>query len=334
MRVAALLLVLMSLGCSLQQTVSRQEAVLPWPAFYGQVGPYDVRTAQEIDTMGADNFRLALIFYPGNAGPFVQAIRRNNIHYIDSYLWWTISEVCEPQLLVNHTCIFSSADEQQVLAKVRDHLQITSEDANIVGYWILDDYPGADIHHLLESIHGLISDSNATAIFKRPAICGFGGRLDWKKERSDVVFLSYYHYFDISLVNFSPAACDMVALYPYGVNTINDPTTIDWSMTTVLPHFLSGLAGRGWNQLQQPLIGMPQTFGYAWQNDGQAHFVTPREQDISTQAASYCKAGAVALLPYAWDDSYTGPKSELYNSPFMVRGLQQGATDCGKYWYH
>jgi hypothetical protein len=319
-------------GCSLQQTVAREE-VVPWPAFYGQVGPYGLRTAQEMDTMGAHNFHLALIPYQGNSGPFVDAMSRNNIHYIDSYPWWEINQVCAPQLLVKHACAFSADEEQLILANISDHLQITSEDPSIIGYWVLDDYPG-DVHQLLEAIHVLIANSNSTAVVKRPAICGFGGSLDWKKRPSDLIFASNYHYFDLSLVNFSPAACDMVALYPYGINTVNDPTTIDWSMRSLLSHFLAGLAGKGWNQLQQPFIGMPQTFSYAWQNSAQAHFVTPREQDISMQAASYCKAGAVALLPYSWDDSYTGPKSELYNSPFMVRGLQQGVTDCKKYWYH
>lgn len=333
MVIAALLLGLVCLGCSLQQIATTQSAASPWPALYAQVGPYDLRTVQEIDTMAADNFRVALIPYQGNAGPFVNAIRRNNIHYIDSYLWWLIVEVCIPQVQVNKICVLSASDEQQILAKVNEHLQITSQDPSIIGYWVLDDYPGADIHTLLEKIHALITDSNVGAPVKRPAICGFGSRLDWKPRPTDAVFESDYQYFDHSVVNFSPAACDMVALYPYGVNTINDPTTIDWSMASALPHFRSRLAAKGWNQAQQPLIGMPQTFSYAWPNDGQAHFVTPRGQDISTQAGSYCKAGAVALLPYAWDDSYSGPKSELYNTAYMVQGLKQGVTKCMAYWY-
>jgi hypothetical protein len=299
-----------------------------WPALYGKVGAFDLQTPQEVSDMANDGFHLALVGYQGTADALAMALVRNNVQYIDSYPWYEISTLCQPQVLLGNSCTISSEEQQTLLDNIRVHFSIASHDSNVVGYWILDDYPG-DIHDLLVSVHALLTEANKTSIVPRPAICGFGGILDWKTNISDTVFNSNTSYFQRSLINFDSNACDIVALYPYEPASIPDANLVDWSMTNLLPQMLVALEDSGWRQDKEPLIGIPQTFGY----QGILGYVAPTGKDVSLQSAAYCKAGAIAVLAYAWDDSYQGSKVELFNSTDLVQGLQQGAHECQTlYW--
>lgn len=211
-----------------------------------------------------------------------------------------------------------------ILSEVRSHLAQTGQDGSIVGYWVLDDWPRADIHRLLEQIHSLVAEANQSSIFPRPTICGFGGLLDEKRGPS-APFVTDTHYFSMAITNFSPNACDIVALYPYASNRVNGPAFIDWSMSRLLPEEFELLRARGWNPQKHALIGVPQAFGYSPSGGGRR--VLPRAVDVATQSAAYCRAGAIALLAYTWHDSNTGPM-ELYNSPDLVNGLRQGVQTC------
>lgn len=140
-------------------------------------------------------------------------------------------------------------------------------------------------------------------------------------------------YFKTSLINFRPSYCDMVALYPYAANEgtgPNDPSQYDWSMKYMLPAMLTDLANSGWNNSTEPLVALPQAFGYLT-------YVAPTGADLSTQMTAYCQAGAVALMVYSWDDGYpsanpASPSAEPANSADLRAGIAQGLTQCQSYW--
>ena len=302
----------------------------PWPALFGQVGPYGVQSPEEIADMANDGFRLALLPYEGKSSEMAAAIQQNHVKYIDAYLWGRILKTCKRLTTGEWDCSNISQEQvQTILGEVIQHLALTSQDSSIVGYWILDDWPNADIHELLERIHDLVRIANQSSVFPRPTICGFGGLLS-QKATSDAPFVTNTSYFDRAITNFSPNACDVVALYPYA-NEGNDPRLVDWSMSSLLPLEFQLLEARGWNPQKEPLIGVPQTFSY--ERDGVVYHTLPTEADVAAQSAAYCKAGAIALVPYTWDDGWPWPKTELYNSPDLVRGLQEGTRECQRnYW--
>jgi hypothetical protein len=172
----------------------------------------------------------------------------------------------------------------------------------------------------------MIVAANRENLQRKPSICGFGGVLDYKLWPNDKTFVENTGGFDKALTNFSPDACDVVALYFYGANVNHDPDRIDWSMKNLLPYALKVLRARGWDQDRTPLIGIPQTFAFR-------DYVRPRSSDIERQSATYCAAGAIALIPYAWNDSFEGSKAELFNTPNMVEGLKAGERKCRElYW--
>jgi hypothetical protein len=123
----------------------------------------------------------------------------------------------------------------------------------------------------------------------------------------------------------------MVGLYLYGMASVDDPGLVDWSMRYMLPQVLDGLRLRGWDQSQQPLLALPHTFNLPV--SGSQYFVLPRAADVAVQTGSYCRAGAIALLPYAWHTSPSGSTHALWDTPDLVTGLQQGMEICQtQYW--
>jgi len=303
----------------------------PWPKFYGQVGAYDVRTPDEIADMAHQGFHLALLSYGAAHKNLAGAIEANSIRYIDNFPSGEINRLCRKQYRAWGGC--PQADVDTALQNIKNHLRDTADDKAIIGYWILDDYPRADVRPVLAQVHRLIADANRTAIFARPAICGFGGKMDVRMVKRGGALSSDTRPFVRAVTNFDPASCDLVAVYPYATSDTSDSSSADWQMTSLLPAMLDALRAQGWDPARQPMIGMPQTFGGARSESPGLYYVVPRAGDVAAQAEAYCRAGAVALLAYTWHDNHGDELSELHNSPDLVSGLKQGAARCrDAYW--
>jgi hypothetical protein len=233
------------------------------------------------------------------------------------------------------SCEISEETASSMLSQLKVHLAAQKTDSSVIAYWMLDDYPGGDISDVLGKMHDLIvaSNSDSSSSFPRPAICGFGGQILPLRDKHPTATDPRMSYFAKSLINFSPSYCDMVALYPYAANSgtgTNDPSQFDWSMKYLLPEMFKELEDRGWDSSAEPLIGMPQAFGY----DG---YVAPTGADLANQMTAYCNSGAVALLAYSWNDGYPSeypdrPSTEPVNSADMRSGLAQGLGQCQSYW--
>jgi hypothetical protein len=194
----------------------------------------------------------------------------------------------------------------------------------IAGFYILDDYPG-DIADILSQIHGLVTDDNRNEPAPRATMCSFGAMLD-TRQQSQQAWTSDHSYYQKAITNFSPGACDFVALYPYAPPGAQE-NQVDWSMGQLLPYMLNQLSARGWTPSGQPLIGTPQAFGYPAQQR-----YPPSGADLRTQADAFCQGGARSLVAYAWNDSYEGAKLELSNDADMRTGFAQAVGDCQRAW--
>lgn len=286
--------------------------------------------------MAADGLTVLL----GGVGssPSTEALMVNDgVSSIDEYPWVLIVEYACGDYFArkSSSCQISDATSSLILSQLQTHFEAQKGNGNVIAYWFLDDYPGGDVSALLQKMHDLLvaSNNDPSSSFPRPALCGFAGQVPPLSDTHITDADPLMSYFKIALTNFRPSYCDMVALYPYAVNEgtgPNDPSQYDWSMKYMLPAMFGDLEDRGWNSAAEPLVALPQAFGYLT-------FVAPTGADLSTQMAAYCKAGAVALLAYSWDDGFSSadPKSpsiEPVNSADMRAGLKQGLTQCQSYW--
>jgi hypothetical protein len=73
------------------------------------------------------------------------------------------------------------------------------------------------------------------------------------------------------------------------------------------------------------VIGVPQAFRVA---DG----AVVSDASVAAQTTAYCAAGASAILFYAWNDSFGGPKAELFNTPALRAGAAAGLATCRTIW--
>jgi hypothetical protein len=96
-------------------------------------------------------------------------------------------------------------------------------------------------------------------------------------------------------------------------------------MAELLPYMLHRLQAHGWDPAQQPLIGVPQTFRFA-------SATRPSATDVAIQTAAYCAAGASTVIFYAWNDSYSGPKAQLFNTLDLRAGAAAGLDQCRATW--
>jgi hypothetical protein len=261
---------------------------------------------------------LAINGYVGRDSEVVKAGFDRNLALIDPYLWGRIASACGPSA-GDRACQLSQDQLTELDARVRHHLDITRRDDTVVAYWVLDDNPGY-VRPALELIHKLVQQENLVDQIARPTVCGFGGNLDDSRRPTAQSRAA----FDASLTNFTPTGCDVVALYPYA-SSGNDADSVDWSMGELLPYMVSALRDRGWDPARQPLIGIPQTFRF-----GNAS--SPTAEDVQAQTAAYCAAGASAILFYAWDDSASGPKDELFDAPDLRQGASDGLAQCQAVW--
>lgn len=308
-----------------------------WPHVSGRVGSYDAQTAQDVTEMAADGLTMLLKAGVGNS--MESDMANNNVSLIDPYPWSLIEEYgCAGYFAgQSASCQISDSTSTWILSQFQSHLAAQEGNSNVIAYWFLDDYPGGDVSALLQKMHDLLvaSNNDPSVLFPRPAMCGFGGRIAPLSDRNISAADPLMSYFETALTNFSPSYCDLVALYPYAIDDgagPDDPSQFDWSMTYLLPAMFGDLENRGWNRSIQPLVGVPQAFGYG-------NYVAPTGADVTTQMTAYCKAGAVALLAYSWDDSYlaanpNSPSAEPVNSADLRAGLARGLTQCLSYWPH
>lgn len=321
---------------SMPQDLDTPAAFALWPHVSGRVGSYDIQTASEVTDMAADGLTVLLKGF-STPSPMATAVSNSGVNIIDSYPWSLIETYgCSDYFArKSSSCRISAATSNWILSQLQAHLAAQQGNDNVIAYWFLDDYPGGDVSALLQQMHDLLvaSNSDPLSAFPRPAICGFGGQILPLNDTNITDAAPLMSYFNRAVTNFRPSYCDLVALYPYAANNgagPNDPSQYDWSMTYLLPVMFEKLEDAGWDSSKEPLIGMPQTFGYLT-------YVAPTGVDIVTQMTAYCKAGAVALLVYSWDDGYPSaypesPSTEPANSADMRAGLGQGLTQCRSFW--
>jgi hypothetical protein len=306
------------------------QASPPWPKLHGQAGSYDVDNAKEMEDLAALGFRLHVMKWLWNPQrPVWQGLVKVGAKYIDGVPWDYIHRGCGLPNKENR-CILSVQQSDAIIAELRSYLAKTANNPNVVGYWILDDYPGADIRELLQKVHSLIQDQNRISHIARPTVCGFGGALDLTSDvrPPDV----RYAYIKRAFINFSAGACDVVALYPYAVAPIHTSAEeVDWSMQRLLPYIFKELKSRGWNISTNPLIGMPQAFYYDPLPGQVRPHVAPRSEDIAHQMTAFCKAGASSIIFYSWHDSHSD-WHEGHNTPAIRHGLVEGLRACRAIW--
>ena len=116
---------------------------------------------------------------------------------------------------------------------------------------------------------------------------------------------------------------------------------VEWDMRTVLPEGLALLRQKGWDSSKQPLIGMPQAFGYnprTARGNGQilpqpTYRPPPTQTQLATQVSAFCKYGAQSIIGYVWNDNSVGKITELFNSEALRTGMQKGGATCrSAYW--
>jgi hypothetical protein len=303
-----------------------------WPQIYGEAGSYSGKaTPDEIRDLASLGFHLHV--GPGSSwrvdSKLLQAMTATRSRYIDAQAWRIIRKVCGIPA-AGKRCELSEARTRAVLAELKTYLEETADSPHIAGYWVLDDNPGADIRSVLDEAHKLVQEANARAHIPKPTVCGFGGRLDLLADTQPPAVR--YGSLNRALTNYSPAACDIVALYPYSSARIGtSPDAVDWSLRRLLPYFFEELRRRGWSAEAQPFIGMPQAFYYDPKPPLRVATVPVRSQDIATQMRAYCEAGAISILFYTWHDSNEA-WHEGHNTPLIRDGLRDGLRDCRAIW--
>ena len=297
-----------------------------WDALFHRAGAFDIGTAAaDVSDMSDEvlhatdmGLSLAINGYVGRDSEVVQAGVDRNLRLIDTYPWGRIESACGASAS-SQSCSLGDDQLDEIEAQLRQHLNVTRLDESVVAFWVLDDRPG-DVRSAVDLIHRLVEEDNLVGQIARPTICGFGGDLD-DARRSPA---DSRRIFDSALSNFTPTGCDAVALYPYA-RVGDDGSTTDWSMHELLPYMLQALLDRGWDRSRQPLVGIPQTFRF-----GRAS--RPVAADVRTQTSAYCAAGASAIVFYAWNDSASAPKAELFDAPDLRQGATDGLAACGALW--
>ncbi len=210
-----------------------------------------------------------------------------------------------------------------LLSDVKDDIEQDRLNENVVGVWVLDDWPASDpgsaaavLPQIAKVIHLYAPNI--------PTICGFGASLLANGTGA---------YYAPALENFTPSGCDEVALYIYSAAvTTSTRARFDWSMQSLLPKLRAGLEARGWNPQRSPWIGIAQAFG-GERTDLLGHYVrTPTASDIALESESFCKAGASGIAFYAWYSSGLAGLQSPANNPDIERGVREGIANCQRVW--
>lgn len=303
-----------------------QSPVELWPAVIHQGGAFAVLPS-DLPTFTGSGLTLALTNHIPPEG--TADIAGGAVRYIDP----RVTNLLSQHLGKYHCgtssapCPISPADRQAFLDAVQRELTKQHDNPKVVGYDILDDYMG-NVPRLLADVNSLIAADNQSLPVPRATICGFGGTLDYHKPGlPDGTFVrdfaSLQHFEKRELLNFSPAACDMVTLYIYSLG--HHAPLSDYSMSALLPVMLGDLRAHGWNQAQTPLLGSPQT----WEG------TPPTAAQVREQTAAFCSSGAVSIVAFSWHNfPSSGPNAEpeLANSNDMRAGLSAGVQDCQQIW--
>jgi hypothetical protein len=208
----------------------------------------------------------------------------------------------------------SMNSEAVLLAAIDAKLQADAANPLIIGYWISDDWnlwDAGSARIVLQDIKKQILQNTPY----KPAICGFGvdigqpGTNSWDSRIA---------------LNYSNAACNMVGIYAYppASPSSSNGSQLDYTMQSPLAAVLSSLKSLGWNSSVTPLIGIGQAFAGSYAGISYEPGIT-RFQMVA-QATAFCKAGAISIGWYAWDDS--GFDSQAL-TPMTSMEIQDGVVD-------
>lgn len=293
-------------------------------------GGFGIYTAPDAQSAAAAGVTAAFVY--GSADPATAAaLAAQGLPRVEAKLW---------SLLLRYECARLTrmaqtwqpcggqdtiATEEELLGDVAAYLRSVQHDPRVVGYWILDDWPVSDpggARALLLAITRLVHQLTPG----RPTICGFGANFGPGRGGGFAPELA---------ANYSPGACDMVALFIYS-SSVSDPTiapsSFDWSMGNVLPQAERELRARGWNGAKAPLIGVAQAWGGERVDVPGLYEIAPTAAELAEQSASYCRQGAAGIVYYAWSDSTVANMETPANSVQLAQGVQQGIAACQRVW--
>ena len=299
-----------------------------WQGLAHRAGAFNIGAARlndedemraEVEQAAGLGFNLAVNAYAGRDSSAVKAGLDRNLLLVDTYPWDRIAAACGATART-HACQLSTDQLTVLEEQLLHHLLLTRLDDSVVAYWVLDDDPG-DVQPAIELIHRRVQAENLLDRQPRATVCGFGGDLDEAGRPAADTRAA----FDRAVRNFTPTGCDAVALYPYRRQTTSRQVAADFSMRDLLPYMLQRLGERGWDPTSQPLIGVPQTFGFGT-------LPPPRAGEVAAQTAAYCAAGASSIVFYAWNDSDTGPKAQLFNTPDLRQAAISALDACRAAW--
>lgn len=298
-----------------------------WPGLAHRTGPYGgITQMDDVSAAARDGFNLTVLSTTDPA--VLTAMRNAGMKYIDNRPWNLLIARCRVQLGLEKDrgetkrCSLSDSDKQALLDEVDKHLQAVKNDPGVAAYWILDDYPSGNVSATLASMHDLIARANSETHAAKPTICGIGGSLD-RRASPDSAFKPDREYIWRALENVTPAACDVIAPYFYGTAAADDPTWVDWTMSDLLKEFSNRLRQRGF---ARPVL-MPVLHAFsATRKSGPFYYVHPTPDDIATQAAAYCRMGAVSLMFFTWD-SRDADRS-YKNDQELQEGVRRARQNC------
>ena len=306
---------------------------------YHSFGAFSVNTPTEALAAASDGIHYSIHYGAPHSATSPQGLALQKVgikEYSSRINDFMVDYECHKALRNGHTeyCdkepVSQMTSETAVLNGVKAYLQEVQKDPLIVGHWVLDDWPKWDYgsaKQMLVAIHQLIRQYTP----QLPAICGFGagfglqGTIDWNPSLA---------------ANFSPQACDEVGLYIYADppdSSTNPPNTddYDWSMSKLLPRIASSLQAQGWDSRKAPWIGIVQAFGGKRTQSPNKVDVTPSAKNMTTQALSFCKAGAKDVFWYSFDNAseYTLDTVQTpMNSASIKAGIKSGMAACKAWW--
>ncbi|MDQ2714061.1 MAG: hypothetical protein M3Z08_04065 [Chloroflexota bacterium] len=247
---------------------------------------------------------------------------------ISSYLYqYECHRLYQQHFHLQHFCSqdYPGMDHQRLITLVKAEIASAKRTTLRAGYWILDDWPGADegsAKSLLREITSIIHSEDPGI----RSICGFGAELG----------VNYEDLLNPAVVeNYAPGGCDIVGIYIYS-QSVTDPgtsdSTFDWSMSTLLPRMLNGLSQQGWDQKKVPLMGIAQAWAGIRADFPGYYEIAPTAQDIEMQSLSFCQSGAIGINYYGWNDSTVRNMQTPANNAQIKQGVIDGIKACENYW--
>lgn len=186
---------------------------------------------------------------------------------------------------------------QALTTSITNHLKSVQNNSQIIAYWVLDDWShDGTAKTALQQMNTLIHQYTPG----KPSICGFSGNSGNYAGKTQ---------------NFSPTGCDMVGLYIY------PQSAAEFSLPTILPALEAGLKAQGWDINNNPLVGVPLSYG------GANGYAVPTAQEVETETKAFCQAGASNIIYY---DFGTGTNGS--NDSGIQQGIKAGISDCKSIW--